>query len=217
MAIKYAPETGGAPVPVLGITYAPADGSPVKTIKRVTRDGVQIWPSWAFFDDFQRTTIGTAWTGSGALIESGYLKKNNTNGSADYWTAQTFTGDDRTVRVVLGPIQDSQQRASILLGSSASYVFVEFSKSGGVIGDYDGYAWNNRADVPSMALLTGDVLELTRVGTSLVLKRNDVTVVTASSSQGRGTAHRRVALSVRRNSNVFGTYYGPTFDSVGVR
>lgn len=213
MAIEYYDGSALRAVKKITVDY---DGA-VRVIRRVTLDGVQIWPSWAFFDDFERSTIGTAWTGSGALIEAGYLKKDNTNGSADYWTSQQFVGDDLYVRTVLGPIRDSQQRAVILLGSTGTSVYVEFSKRGGVLGDYDGRARTTRATIPSLALATGDVMEVSRVGTTVTLKRNGATVTTATSTQGRGAGNRRVGLSVRRDSNIFGKYYGPTFDEVGVR
>jgi hypothetical protein len=213
VAIEYYDGSSLREVKKITVDY---DGA-VRVIRRVTLDGVQIWPSWAFFDDFERSTIGANWQGSGALIELGRLKKNTTNGSADYWTSQQFAGDDLYVRTVLGPIQDAQQRASIILGSPSTYVFVEFSKTGGIIGDYDGWTWTTRATIPSLALATGDVIEVSRVGTTVTLKHNGATVATATSTQGRGVGNRRVGLSVRRDSNFFGTFYGPTFDEVGVR
>lgn len=174
-------------------------------------------PSWDFFDDFNRASIGSSWTGSGALIEAGALKKNSTAGSADYWTAQQFSSDDLTVRATLGEVQDRQQAASILIGSPSQYAYIEFGKSGGAIGDYDGTRWNSRATVPAQAWTAGDVIEVRRRGTAITVLRNGTVIASASSSQGIGPAHRRVALSVRMARNLFINWYGPTIDSVGIR
>lgn len=173
-------------------------------------------PSWDFFDDFNRSAIGSAWTGSGGLIAAGVLKKNTSAGSADYWTVQQFSSDDLTVRATLGPVDDVQQQGSIILGSPARYVYTEFSKSGGQIGDYDGSRWTKRTDVPAQAWAAGDVIEVRRRGTAITVLRNGTQIASASSSVGIGATHRRVALSVRMAENFFVKWYGPTFDDVGI-
>lgn len=188
----------------------------------------QIWPtdtepapSWDFFDDFERTSIGSAWTGSGGLIAgtapNRHLKKNTSAGSADYWTVQQFSSDDLTVRATLGPVDDLQQRASVILGSPAQYVYIEFSKSGGQIGDYNGTSWTQRASVPVLSWAAGDVIEVRRRGTTISVLRNGTQIASGSSSIAIGSAYRRVALSVRMAVNLFVNWYGPTFDDVGIR
>lgn len=178
-----------------------------------------IWPTdvWYFSDDFERSTLGSNWSpASGALIESGELKKNTANGSSDNWTAQSFPTDDLRVLTTLGTVTDSNQRSSIVIGSPDQYVFCEFSVNGGTIGDYDGWSWVSRATIPSLSLSRGTTIEVRRAGTTIQFLHNDVIRATATSSYGRGTAHRKVNLSVRRNSNFFGTYYSPTFDDVKI-
>lgn len=207
--------------PVTGVYIG---ATPVTAVYQGT---VKIWPpdttnppdpvpTYKFYDDFNRTTIGPDWTGSGGLIDAGALKKNNTNGSADYWTARTFDTDDLDVTAVLGPVTDPAQLAWIMLGSPSAYVYVEFSRNVGVIGDYNGTSWVARSNFGAIPWTTGDTIRVTRSGSTVTVYRNGAVVATGVSSVARGTAYRRVGLSVRRASNFFGTYYGPTFDSVGV-
>lgn len=173
-------------------------------------------PSWDFFDDFNRTAIGTAWTGSGGLIDAGVLKKNTTPGSADYWTVQQFSSDDLTVRATLGPIADAQQKAAILIGSTAQNIYVEFSKQAGIVGAYNGTTWSTLINFGAIAWAAGDVIEVRRRGTSITVLRNGTQIASASSSVAIGSAHRRVALSVKMAENFFVKWYGPTFDDVGI-
>lgn len=173
-------------------------------------------PSWDFFDDFNRAAIGTAWTGSGGLIDAGVLKKNTVAGSADYWTAQQFSSDDLTVRATLGPIQDAAQKAAILIGSTAQNIYVEFSKQAGILGAYNGTTWSTLTNFGAIAWAAGDVIEMRRRGTTISVLRNGTQIASASSSAAIGSAHRRVALSVRMGENFFVKWYGPTFDEVGI-
>lgn len=183
----------------------------------------KIWPTdtepapvWDFFDDFNRTAIGSAWTGSGGLIADGALKKNTSSGSADYWTAQQFSSDDLTVRATLGPVTDAQQKAAILIGSTAQNIYVEFSKQTGILGAYNGTSWSTLVNFGAIAWAAGDVIEVRRRGTTITVLRNGTTIATASSSVAIGSAHRRVALSVKANTVFIATFYGPTFDEVGI-
>lgn len=193
----------------------------VQPVSAIYLGDQKIWPTstpdpvYTFYDDFNRTTIGAAWTGAGAVIVNGELKKNATNGSADYYTATQFATDDLDVTAVVGTVTDPAQRASILLGSPAQYIYAEVSANGGIIGDYNGSVWTTRANVPA-GLASGDTLRLRRQGTTVTLSRNGTTIATATSSVALGPSFRRVGLSVRRDSNVLGTYYGPTWTSVGV-
>lgn len=176
-------------------------------------------PSWDFFDDFERASIGSAWTGSGGLIAgtapNRHLKKNTSSGSADYWTAQQFSSDDLTVRATLGPVADPQQKAAILLGSTAQNIYVEFSQQTGIIGAYNGTSWSTLNNFGAIAWAAGDVIEVRRRGTTISVLRNGTQIASASSSVAIGSAYRRVALSVKAN-NVFIVFYGPTFDDVGI-
>ena len=189
-------------------------------IKEVYLGNQLVWrkaPAWFFEDDFERTTLGANWNpASGALISAGELKKNNSNGSSDNWTAMTFPTDDLHVVTTLGTVTDPAQRSSIVLGSPSQYVYCEFSKNGGIIGDYDGWAWSDRTTIPSLTIVNGSTVEVTRLGTTIRFIVNGVVRATATSSQGIGSSHRKVNLSVRRNSNIFGTYYSPTFEDVKI-
>lgn len=179
-----------------------------------------LWPTdvWDFHDDFERSTIGPAWTGSGGLIEDGALKKNTSAGNTAYWTVQQFDGDDFVVEALLGPVADSVQAGSVIWGTPEEYVFVEFSKSGNnIVGDYNGSVWTRRADLPAQQWDEGDVIRVERTGTTVRAFRNDTLLATATSTLGRGAGKRRMALGVRMALNFFIRWYGPTFDEVRVR
>lgn len=207
----------------LGTKTVSAVYAGTKLVSAVYQGSVKVWPTdttppgptYVFFDDFERATIGTAWTGSGALIESGVLKKNTAAGSADIWTAQSFATDDIDVTAILGPIQDSQQKAAILIGSTAQNVYLEFSKTSGVLGAYNGTTWTTLSNFGGLAWAPGDEVRLVRSGTTITAYRNGSVIATGTSSVARGTAYRKVALSVKMAIN-FVRFYGPTFDSVGI-
>lgn len=176
-----------------------------------------IWQPWYFKDDFNRTTIGPDWDSDGkSMISGGALQKNTSNGSSDNWTARSFPTDDLLVETTIATANDANQRSAISLGGPNRYVFCEFSKNGGVIGDYDGTSWNNRANIPSLPIGPTDVIVVRRWGTSISFLYNGTVRATATSTQGRGPEYRRVNLSVRRDSNIFGTYYSPSFTDVKI-
>lgn len=64
--------------------------------------------------------------------------------------------------------------------------------------------------------MPGDTVVLRRWGTSISFLLNGIVRATATSSLARGAAYRRVNLSVRRDSNIFGTYYSPAFEDVKI-
>lgn len=180
-----------------------------------------VWSTlqWLFYDDFERTTLGSNWVSTGgAVLVNGELKKNTTAGSSDNWTAQTFPGDNLHVRATLGEVTDPDQRASVVIGSPSRYVYAEFSTNGGQIGDYDGSYWTWRADVPALPWAAGDRIDMIRAGTSIGVYRNLQLVAQATSSVALGASYRRVNLSVRVNVvGGFLRYYGPTFEDVRIR
>jgi len=207
----------------------PVDGVYIgdRAVSAVYQGSAKIWPpddgggepqppQYAFYDNFERTTIGPDWQGSGGLIDAGALKKNTTPGSADYWTTRQFDTDDLDVTVTLGPIADWQQPVSIMLGSPAQYIYAEFSKSSGVFGAYDGSAWHILHDYGALPWAVGDTVRVIRSGTTVTMYRNGGEVGTVTTSVALGTAFRHVGLSVRMAENLFVKWYGPTIDAVGV-
>lgn len=197
-----------------------------RPVSAVYRGSSKIWPpdtpgeptppTYAFYDDFERATIGSDWQGSGGVIDNGALKKSTTAGNADYWTTRQFDTDDLDVTVTLGPIGDRQQPISVLLGSSAQYIYVEFSQSSGVLGAYDGSTWNILHDYGAISWAEGDTLRVIRSGTTVTMYRNGAEVSTVTTSVALGTAFRRVGLTVRMAENFFTKWYGPTVDAIGV-
>lgn len=183
-----------------------------------------LWPTeqWDFFDDFERSTVGSAWQGSGGVIAgtapNRHLKKNTSAGSTSYWTSQQFDGDDFVAEALLGPVQDAQQAGSILWGNPQEYLYVEFSKTANnLIGDYNGSVWTRRADLPAQSWGEGDVIRVERTGTTVRVSRNGTLLATATSTLARGVGKRRFGLSVRMDLNFFVRWYGPTFDEVRAR
>lgn len=177
-----------------------------------------IWQPWFFTDHFDRSTIGPNWVSTGGIFLTGSeLMKNNSNGSADTWTVRNFPTDDLQVVTTLGSVGDKQQRSAIALGSPDEYVFCEFAVNGGIIGDYDGQTWRTRSNIQSMSSMKkGDTIEVRRLGNSIQFLYNGMILSSTSSNYGRGVGKRRVNLSVRRDSNFFGTYYSPAFDEVKI-
>lgn len=184
----------------------------------------EIWTSryWDFEDDFERSSIGSAWEGSGGVIAGSapnrHLKKDASNGSSDYWTVQPFSGDNFVVEALLGPVQSSDQAGSIIWGNFNEYVFVEFSKSrNNVISDYDGRVWTARATFPNQAWDEGDVVRVERTGNVVSVYRNGSLLASAISNLARGAGKRRLGISVRKHSDIWRSYYGPTYDEVRAR
>lgn len=188
---------------------------------------VKIWPtgappveSWDFVDDFERTTIGSAWTGSGAIIAgtapNRHLKKNSTAGSSDYWTTEQFASDDLEAEGLIGPIADLNQPAAIIFGSTSRYVAVEFSLAGTKAIHYDGQGWPLLRDFGVIGWAEGDLIRLKRSGSTFTLYRNGSSLGTFTSSEGIGSAYRRVGLNVRMARNII-TWYGPTWDRISIR
>lgn len=193
-------------------------------VAEVYRGADLVWSaqSWDLFDDFERSTIGSAWQGSGGLIDgtapNRHLKKNTSAGGAMYWTTHEFDGDDMVVEALLGPVQDAQQRASIILGAPNSHVYVEFSRTGNnMIGDYNGSTWTSRANLPAQSWGEGDVIRVERVDSSVSVYRNGTRLTGAITQEGRGAGRRRIALSVHMALNFFVRWYGPTFNEVRAR
>lgn len=190
-------------------------------IKEVYAGSRLVWAAktWDWIDDFERASIGTAWTGSGALITgtapNRYLRKNTAAGSADLWTAQQFSTDDIEVEAVLGPVPDAQQRAAIMLGSSAQNIYVEFGQQFGIIGDYNGSAWTTRTTFGGRTWAQGDIINVRRSFNTITVSRNGSEIATATSTVAKGTNFRRVALSVKMAVNIF-AFYGPGFDTVKI-
>lgn len=208
---------GSAPARAI---YAGTD--PVRAIYAGT---MKIWPpaggedpapDYDFFDDFERSTIGPDWTGSGGVIHEGALRKNTVTGSTTYWTADQFAGDNLDVTATLGPVQDHQQKAAVLIGSPEEYVSVEFSQSAGQVVDYDGTRWTSLNNFGRRQWEAGDVIRVYRVGELIRVERNGELIATASSNLAMGEQHRRVGLAVYTDRVVIVNFYGPTFDDVGI-
>lgn len=179
-----------------------------------------LWPTdvWDFQDDFERSTIGSAWTGSGGLIEDGALKKNTTAGTARYMINRRFDSDDLTVEVVIGTTDDRVQAGVILIGDppDGDFVALSFSKERFHAFGFDG-GWPGYGELPLQPLADGDKITLTREGTQFTVLYNDNQIGTFTSALARGANYRRVGVEVKMALNFFIRWYGPTFDEVRVR
>ena len=174
--------------------------------------------SWDFVDLFERSTIGSAWSGSGGLIENGALKKNTTAGTGRYIINQRFDSDDITVEVVIGTTQDRAQPAVILIGDppDGHFVALQFSKDRFHAFGFDG-GWPSYGDFPAQPLDDGDKVTLSRKGTQFKVLYNDTQIGTFTSALARGASYRRVGIEVKMDMNFFIRWYGPTIDAMRVR
>lgn len=196
-------------------------------VKSVYAGSTLVWTGeepWDFVDDFERSTIGTDWTGSGGLIAgtapNRHLKKNSSAGSSDYWTVRQFDTDDIEVRTVLGPVDSGDIRAAIIIGNpSGQYVYVEFQANGGTLSYYNGSQWVQFSPVSAKpgGYTQGDVVVLKRTGTLVEFIVNGTVLASGATTVGRGPGSRRVALSVRSLTQLFIPRYGPTYDEVRIR
>lgn len=191
-----------------------------KPIKEVYAGSSKVWSreSWDFFDDFERSSIGSAWQGSGGLIDGGALKKNTTAGTARYMINQRFDSDDITVEVVIGTTQDRVQPATILIGDppDGDFVALTFSKDRFHAFGFDG-GWPGYGDFPTQPLDDGDKITLSRKGTQFTVFYNDSQVGTFTTALARGAGYRRVGVEVKMALNFFVRWYGPTIDAIRVR
>lgn len=191
-----------------------------RAISRVYSGSRLVWESqsWDFFDDFERSTIGSAWSGSGGLIANGALKKNTTAGTARYMINQRFDSDDITVEVVIGTTADRAQPAVILIGDppDGHFVALSFSKDRFNAFGFDG-GWLGYGDFPLQPLDDGDKITLSRTGTQFRVLYNDTQIGTFTSALARGASYRRVGVEVKMALNFFIQWYGPTIDAIRVR
>ena len=173
---------------------------------------------WTFADDFNRSTIGSAWTGSGGVIENGALKKNTTAGTARYTINQTFSTDDLTVEVTIGTTADRVQSGTIIMGDpDGDFVALTFSKERFHAFGFDRGGWPSYGDFPTQPLDDGDKITLSRSGTWFTVSYNGNVVGTFSTGLARGPNFRKVAVEVKMAVNFFVRWYGPTLDAVKVR
>ena len=189
-------------------------------VAEVYRGADLVWSaqSWDFFDDFERSTIGSAWQGSGGVIVDGALKKNTSAGTARYMINQRFDSDDLTVEVVIGTTQDRAQPAVILIGDppDGDFVALSFSKDRFHAFGFDG-GWPGYGDFPAQPLADGDKITLSRTGTQFTVLYNGTQIGTFTSGIARGAGYRRVGVEVNMALNFFVRWYGPTIDEVRVR
>ena len=195
-------------------------------VKAVYIGSTLVWPvssKWTFTDDFERTTIGTTdWTSSGVVIAGTapkrYLQKDSYNGTSSAWTVKTFSGDQLEVECLLGTWNDSQQVCSVNIGNpNGAYAYVEFSRSVLHIGYTSGTGdWHIVTTPSSISWANGDTITFKRVGTVFSLYRNGTYIANGTCPALSSVTANRVGFSLRRASNIFGTYYGPTIDVVKV-
>lgn len=188
-------------------------------VQRIYSGSDLVWEaeSWDFHDDFERTSIGSAWSGSGAVIDNGALKKNTSAGEAIYFSTQQFSSDDFTIEVRLGPVQDLQQFAGVGFGSANNYITIDFNQVETKAVYYDGISWIRVLTFPVQVWDEGDILRWERRGTRSDVWRNGTHIGTFYDSHGMGAGNRSMRLTVNMALNFFLRFYGPTFDDVRVR
>ena len=193
--------------------------------KAVYMGSTLVWPvaKWTFTDDFERTAIGTTnWTSGGVVIAgtapNRYLQKDSNNGTSSAWTIKTFSGDQLEVECRLGTWNDSQQVCSVNIGNpNGAYAYVEFSRSVLRIGYTSGTGDWNIVTTPSVIYwANGDTITFKRVGTVFSLYRNGTYIANGTCPALSSVTANHVGFSLRRASNILGTYYGPTIDVVKV-
>lgn len=199
------------------------DGKSVKKIyhgsipvKQVWIGGNKVWssgPSWEFTDAFTGTALSNYWSTSGGIIVSnGAATKNNTNGSSDAWCNTLINSNEVAVEVTVGTVGNNTESSSILMGDTWQYVYAEFNKDGGVIGEYDGKGWlvlQAYGLYPQLA--KGDIVSLRRKGRQVELFLNEKPLCSRETNLKPANSYRG-GFSVRRSGNLFSSNYSPTID-----
>ena len=224
MGIKHTDSPSFPPREIPSIVYVDPAGVR-KPIRRVTYNGVQIWPSWAWTDDFNRSTLGANWTitnGGAAVVmlDSKAVRRSAVSGSTDiYTTVDRAPADNFTLEAGVYSVQDPAQISAVLFGSPAQYVYAEVSRNSWTLGIYNGSTWTILASGGSTGLAAGNTIVLSRVGTSISLEVGGVLLATRTQAAGvaMGPGKRRLGLSVRVDKPFWGTFYSPDIDYIRVK
>lgn len=199
------------------------DGKSVKkiyhgsnSVKQVWFGGNKVWssgPSWEFTDSFTGTALSNYWSTSGGIaVSNGYATKNNSNGSSDAWCNTIINSDEVAVEVIVGAVGNNTESSSVLIGDQWQYVYAEFNKNGGLIGEYDGKGWLVLQTYSfGSPLANGDVISLRRKGRKVQWFRNGELLWTKETNLQPASSYS-AGFSVRRSGNLFSANYSPTID-----
>lgn len=211
-----------------GITEATEIYAGTDPVTAVYAGTEQIWPTTSTHlahDAFNRAdgALGSDWNRylNAPVIYSSAARaasSNNADGGA-LWHEQMPT-DDMAVSVKIASIPDAVQRSGLVLGATPNgtsrprdYIGAEFNKSDckllrWVDGRYTEFA------KPSWTLDVGDIVELSRVGTTITLRKNGTTLYSESTTQPpMGDGRRAVGFDARNLWQIFQPlYYSPSLD-----
>lgn len=197
-----------------------------RAIKEVYHGSRKVWSGLdTFFDDFERTSVGTDWlTYDGAAGIFGeapnrYVRRSDTSaGQSNLWTRRMFEYQNTEVEVTIPGGHDRAQATSIIIGErDVRYYYIEFTNNRYVLGEYDGVRWTTLRDIGSRTFNAGDRVGIKYVNGALSTWHNGASFSGSLPSFTLPATYRRVGLTFRADRVFIASFYSPGVDEITVK
>lgn len=197
-----------------------------RPIKEVYHGSRRVWSGVdTFFDDFERSSIGSAWlpyggaTGIFGEAPNRYARRSDTSaGQSDIWTARRFEYQNIEVEITIPGGHDRAQATSIIIGErDVLYYYIEFTNNRYVLGEYDGVRWTNLRDIGSRTFNAGDRVGLSYVNGVLSTRHNTNNFTGTTPSFTLPATNRRLGFTFRADRVFIASFYSPGVDEVTVK